>query len=504
MLGQSAAGASLCYNVKMDLATFRRLTPQALQGRLEEELQWEWELVRDRDPEAAAFCAAYALEHDQRTRRLERAVSQRVQPAPESPMTVIVPRYWVFMVMGACVVGATVAAAIMISILGPRIAERARANAAPRITPGANAPEVAANSAPRVGTQPESSPRPTQNRPQDPLAQEPPPVEKPAPQAPVGVVESLRDGAFRCRARGQTTWSEGQEGAALFAGDRLRVSRGSLVLRAAETRVTCREGAEIELSRDWSSAGFTLHAGQALFARGEPTPVTLKFGQGVLRFGEAAFALQAELGTSELSLVSGRLQIEHISGSSELAAPAFVLIGTRISVTALDGARAATIEADLLGPRRTHLAWDFESGDLPCPGGRRVTPGFKESRGALGSGLEFAWLGGESAQRFRPAPTARLRFAFRTNAPVVRVSFVAGLGAQAQNWSTTIVVKTPGQWQQADLTLGEFVRMDKGIQTWQGRECHSLQFRMRFDDRSPIMPSERELQIDDVEIYSQS
>ncbi len=504
MLGQSASGASLCYNAAMDLATFRRLTPQALQGRLDEELQLEWEQARDQDPEAAAFCTAYALEHDQRTRRLERAVSQRLQPALESPRTVIVPRYWVFMVVGACVVGATVAAAIMISILGPRIAERARASATPRITPGVNAPEVAANNAPRIPALPESSPQPKANRPPEPPPRDPPPVDKPAAQTPVGVVESLRDGAFRCRSRGQSTWSEGQEGTKLFAGDRLRVSRGSLVLRAAETRVTCREGAEIELAKDWANAGFTLHGGQALFARSEGPSVTLHFGQGVLRFGEAAFALQAELGTSELSLVSGRLQIEHVSGLNELAAPAFVLIGTRISVQALETSKAAMLEAELLGPRRTHLAWDFESGDLPCPSGRRVTPGFKDSRGALGSSLEFAWLGGESAQRFRPTPSARLRFAFRTNAPVVRVSFVAGLGAQAQNWSASIQVKAPGQWQQVDLALAEFVRTDKGIQTWQGRECHSLQFRMRFDERSPVMPSERELQIDDVEVYSQS
>jgi len=493
----------------MNDQNFKDLAPEVLQGTLEADLLEEWEAHRLSSPQAAQFFAALAAEQDASTRRLETVRSRRLQSAAPPAELQRVPRGFVLMVMGAAVIGATLAAGLMFSLLGP----------GPTGQKSSNAPWVAAQNdnrpapvndplhQPPAGNQPPGN-KPAQNK---PAVNAPGETARPdtQPTTPPTEPESecrivaLRDAAFCIKHFGTESWIEGDEKTGLAPGDRIKVSRGTLVLESRDTTVICGNKADLELPKNWDAPAFKAVSGRILVRRGQTgTPASLAIPQGALIFTAASFALQVEPGTSEVSISEGTLSFARDGQTESLAAPSFVLLGARVAIEPLSASRLALLEEEFRGPREVLLAWDFEGSTLPCSQGRRLSPGVRGSHGALGWSLQHAFLGDESGETFNPAGNSRLRFWVRSNAARIRVSFVEGQGLASHCWFDDIEVQTLQQWTLIDVALAEFKPQDKGCRPWVGGRCSSLQFRMRLEPRSAIMPSERELALDEVEVYT--
>ena len=175
-------------------------------------------------------------------------------------------------------------------------------------------------------------------------------------------------------------------------------------------------------------------------------------------------------------------------------------LAARIERKSLSSAELRALDNEFRPPRETLMAWDFE-GALPCALGRPVPGGAWGSTGARAASPDFAAIGSEKAGEFTPALNSRLRFWVKTNAPTMRISFGVSSGAVPRIWVMQREVHA-GEWQLVDVPLADFVAPAKDEQGFAKHPVGFVQFRMRFPDRSPVMPSEQMLLIDDVEIYT--
>jgi hypothetical protein len=262
--------------------------------------------------------------------------------------------------------------------------------------------------------------------------------------------------------------------------------------------VQCSAAADLELPA--KPDGFMLVRAGRFVARSDGALSQWAAPQGTVTFSRATVALLVESGTSELSIASGSVVCARDDKRETFNGPLFVLMGSRLSPRALDEKAALAIEQELSAPREVGLRWDFE-GDLPCALGVRSASGANDSKGALAASIEFAAIGSDKPAEFTPAKNSRLRLWVKTNAPTVRLSFIVGAGSSARTWFLNKEV-TGKDWQSVDVALTEFRPLDDAIAGWEGKVCGYLQFRMRFEDRSNVMPSERVLVIDEVEIYT--
>ncbi|CAG0928030.1 hypothetical protein PLCT1_00582 [Planctomycetaceae bacterium] len=421
-----------------------------------------------------------------------------------------VPRAWVFLVMGAAILGAGVASVAMVSWIVPRLAknEAARVNAplnAP-VNPSANEPAVN-REGPRANVPAEPPPAKPPVIPPDtrttPPKEEPPPPPPPdpTPQHHTDRVWELPAGAaFKYKAAGGA-WVDGTEKTELSAGMRIKVSSGRVTIEFCKSRVIALSGCDLTLERKAGGDALTLHDG-SLFIDGSCVqgPLGLNLPQQAVVLEGAILAARAASDLSELELMDGSAKFgdQEVSGRD---VPVSIAFGAATLKRALSHQRAAEIENSLRPARDVLVAWDFEGSQLPCALGKRLSPGFRGSQGALMSAPDLAALGDTGDAIFKPAENTRVRMRLKTNVPQVRLSFVAGTGRLAETWSFLLLTPSRG-WALCEVPLAAFAKPFKEARPWAGQSCHSLQFRMRFDDTDPTLPSERYLVIDDVEIFT--
>jgi hypothetical protein len=266
------------------------------------------------------------------------------------------------------------------------------------------------------------------------------------------------------------------------------------------TTAQCFEQSDVECPVEVGRS-IVLRAGRVLVTREQGTSVSWALPQAGITFGKAKLSILADGVFSEVAVVQGSIRAERPGEAREFTGPIVAVLGARFTAQPLDSRKHASLLDELRGPRVTHLLWDFESETLPCALGRRASPGAADSRGALMQSREFAALGSERAGDFKAPANARLRFFFNTNAPVLRISFTSGSGRGARQWYTQVDI-AGNEWKPIEIALGDFKPLDDGMTPWPGEDCGHLQFRMKFPQHSEIMPSERRLLIDDVEIFS--
>lgn len=423
---------------------------------------------------------------------------------PDTPSTVRVPRAWVFMVMGASVLGATLAAIVMINVLSTREGEGARHEAA-RLPQNAPANEPAnAPLPPPADTQPQPPPV------KPPPVRREPPVETPPPPPPPAE-ETVRtpstncvrrlppQAAFRVKPKGGV-WRDGAADTVFAAGDRLRVTTGQVEFDVFGSRVIGATGADFSIDEQPGAAAFTLLVGGVYFmAQDAQQFFRLALPQQSVVTRGALFFARADAVSSELELVEGEARVIADVPDPDLGPVAFA-IGSQARRHDLAATRCAEIEEVFLPAREVLLRWNFDAGSGPCTLGRYTTRGFRGT-GALETAPQFAAIGADSDVRFVPGASSRLHLRIKTNARQVRVSFVSGTGAQATTWSITVDHPPQDVWTLHALDLAGFHAEGKGV-TFAGQTCHSLQFRMRFDERDARLPSERFLTIDDVELFT--
>lgn len=425
----------------------------------------------------------------------------------DSNSTVRVPRAWVFMVMGASVIGAALAAIAMVTWLVPRLSrnEAARVNApqVPVNAPAANQPVIIAEDTgpvPVKAPPPVNPPKPPVNREGPPKEEFPPPVveEKPA----IAELSFGADCAFRVRPRGGE-WFEGNVQTRLGWNDRIQVRAGTLTLTCAGVAIRCNPRSDLELVRNAAregELGVTVREGRLLVSGNGPASCIFTTPVAKLSFKSARFALEVWPERSEVSVVEGSIEADLGAKVEAVGAATRAALTSRIERKSLSSAELRVLDNEFRPPHATLMSWDFE-GENPCSLGKLVTGGVWGSAHALAASPDFAAIGSEKAGEFTPALNSRLRFWVKTNAPAIRVSFGVSSSAVPRTWVMLREVGA-GEWQLVDVPLADFLPPAKDTQGFAGHPVGFLQFRMRFPDRSPVMPSEQSLQIDDVEIYT--
>jgi hypothetical protein len=425
----------------------------------------------------------------------------------DSNSTVRVPRAWVFMVMGASVLGAALAAIVMVTWLVPRLSrnEAARANT-PQTSinaPGANQQSNNAEDTaplPEKAPPPVKPPKPPMNREAPPKEEFPPPVaeEKPA-------VAELSVGAgcaFRVRPKGGE-WVEGNSQTRLGWNDRIQVRAGMLALSLGGLVIRCNPRSDLELIRNAARddalvvmvrEGRLLVLGAVSGSCAFTTPVA------TLRFISARFVLEVWPERCELSVAEGSIDANLGAKVDPVGAATHAALTTRVEKRSMTSAELRALEDEFRPPRETLLFWDFD-GERPCTLGKLAPGGALGSAGSLAASPDFAAIGSEKAGEFKPDLNSRLRFWVKTNAPAVRISFGVSSGAVPRIWVMQREMHA-SEWQLVDVPLVDFVAPAKDVQGFAGHPVGFIQFRMRFPDRSPVMPSEQMLLVDDVEIYT--
>lgn len=411
------------------------------------------------------------------------------------------------MVMGASVLGATLAAIVMINVLAPANNEReaarrdapAAAHNAPANEPAEGSPPPANREANRPPTQPPKEPPPVRREP--PIEVPPPPPEVEHTQAPathcVRKIGPLA--AFRVKAKGGV-WREGKADTTFTPGDRVRVSSGPIEFDFFGARVMGTAGTDLVLEDQLGVAACTLLDGGLCFKAPDAEfffRLTLP-QQSVVTRGAMFFA-RADAAISDLELVEGEARV-FVDVPEPDRGPVAFYVGTQPKRRELAATRCAEIEELFLPERQTLLRWNFDDGPGSCALGKPTTRGYRNT-GGLESAPDFAAIGAGSEVRFVPAANSRLRLRVRTNARQLRISFVCGSGAPAAVWSCTVAEHQADVWTLYEIELKAF-RAEGREATFAGQACHSLQFRMRFEERDPRLPSERYLIVDDVELFT--
>ncbi len=412
------------------------------------------------------------------------------------------------MVMGAAVFGAALASVVMVNWLMPRLGK----NESARQMPVSNAP--ANEPAPLVQNPPANSPEqpppvklpPVPARDADP--QVPPKEEYPAPpptEEPQSVasVQIQPEASFRVRAKG-AQWQEGSAQSVFTWGDRLQVKTGSMLLTCGKVTLVCFAGADLELTQNAqgisADLALTLREGRFAISRDAASQSALVTPVASLTFTRARFVVVVRPESSELRILEGSVAARSSGLAQDFGAGLRAMLTTRFEHRLLTSEELQALEAEFQPAGKTSLRWDFEGGQN-CSLGKRVSPGANGSKGALASSLETVGIGSDELAEFTPAANSRLRLWVKTNAPNLRLSFTSGSGAAARTWSVNRAIAGSG-WQSLEIALSEFKLPEKDEGSWHDTPCGKLQFRMRFEDNDPTLPSERYLVIDDIEIFT--
>jgi hypothetical protein len=295
-------------------------------------------------------------------------------------------------------------------------------------------------------------------------------------------------------------WAEGTETTKLKPGMRIKVTRGQVEFDVGQCRVLGLAGSDMNVTATGRDPKLVLYTGKLLLEVSHGV-LTLTLSEHELALRGAILCATAGPASNGLELTCGEAASAGKTWRAD-DAPLEITCGAAIEARSLDLARATEIENALRGERDVLLAWDFDAKQLPCTLGKRLSPGFRKSAGALTTSLEFAAIGDEGDARFVATENSRIRLSLKTNARYVRVSLIAGTGRLAETWTCTLLEHERDQWSLYEFSLRDFSKPFKEARPLAGQECHSLQFRMRFDDHDLTLPSERYLLIDDVEIFS--
>ena len=425
-------------------------------------------------------------------------------PMDDDSNTVRVPRPWIFMVMGASVFGAAMAAIIMVNVLVPRLSQNEPAKAVlppARNEPPSNLPrsnEPDSSERPPQNAPPVKPPQPPANREQPPREEFPPPVVEPEPAA--AQWQAQPDARFRVRPK-RGEWTEGAANTRLRWGDHVQVRVGAISLVCAGITLNCASGCELELAPTAGAPqALTLWNGRFAITRELATPAALKTPAAQLTFGQTRFVAVVWPERTELMVNQGEAGASREGEQIKIAAGQMGELGARFTLKELDAEARRALADEFKPPSQRLLFWDFEA-DAPCRLGKRFAGGAQGSKGALGATLEFAAIGSDEGGQFTPEPNSRLRLWVKTNAPSIRLSFVTATGALNRTW--ILYRELNGRdWEEIDVALSDFIPQEKDVQGFAGRACGYLQCRMRFPERSEVLPSERMLLVDDVEIYT--
>ena len=420
--------------------------------------------------------------------------------------TVRVPRAWVFMVIGAAVCGAALASVVMVNLLVPRLGKNEAARTLPvqntrANEPPANRPDAPANTPAQPPPVKPPLPPGEAGKPPEEIPPPPPPHVEPPVRAALAVLDLPDGAAYKFKPAGGV-WTEGTHATQLADGMRLRVASWQVKFELWRAQVIALAGCDFTLEGGKAGPKLVLNDG-GLMCDGSLASGSwaLLLPQQAIVFERALFAAQASPDAGQIELTTGSANWGE-QGANGGDAPVLIRFGASVTTTALSDRRAAEIEESFRPIREVLMSWDFEGRQLPSFLGSQVAPGFRGSKGALYSKPDVAAIGDNGELRFLPAENTRIRLRVKTNARHVRISFIAGTGRLGETWSFTVSGHERDQWSLVELALSEFSGPFKEARPLPGQVCHTLQFRMRFDDTDDILPSERYLIIDDVEIFT--
>ncbi|MCC6574040.1 MAG: hypothetical protein IT462_09625 [Planctomycetes bacterium] len=532
----------------MDDREYRRLCVDALRGRLDDVTRQRWEAHGRANPECARFFAQLAASDAGAATRMTSApvsAPPLAMPADEEEAARADTRRLAYWGPVAVLVGALVAGVGALLIFGPDPGSRGKAisldrtnqpreiderDHIPEKSSDGSAQNVPVTSATNVPTQPERPPvklpvHPQPTQPETPpttpqpvkpeIVPETPPVvptptdpviaTPPAPVAFIGAVGG-KDPRYRLQsAAGAPRFLS--ESANLARGDRVRLMSGSIDVAVDGLKLQCTERAEFRVvTAADRPLGVQFDYGTYV-ADGvnleEPRVVALEHARLELR--RAAIMVRADWGQTSICVLQGEIGLSHDNATQVLREGDSALIEPgRISVPAPGKIDWEAMDNLWLGSREILLRAGFDNGLAPFDIGVQQAPGARHSAGALAWDKARPGVGcSEKGPVFTPAANSRLRFRVKTNSPQLRVQVQVMID---EKWQTVVIPLIPAasaEWQLFDLPLSDLRTGPNDSQDGfvVGAEHRALQFRYRYPDKR-ILPSERFLLVDDVEVYT--
>lgn len=396
----------------MDEQTFRRLSADAVAGRLDTATFTRWKAAAAEDPERAAFVVR-VVEADTRAsghyEPIRDVRARGVQPAERVPRRTVRGLSIFFGVFGLFAGGLAMHSCV-------RNQDRAAGSNAPQLalintptnSPAANRqPEPAPPMNQPVQPEPEPEPEP---EPQPEPEPEPQPEPEPAVQHTAGV--TVASGRVRGRRSGGE-WTDLKVGDELTGYERVAVLDGNFTYTAQD--LTIRAAGRTEFG--WEGATLRFYDGRAAVSADGVAFAAYKSRWVATGAG---FVVQVQRFGGELQLLSGSIEL---GDSRSIRAPRQLALENE-SDRALSAAEIRVLETELIGPHRVLLRWDGESPTTTPDMGDVFTPG------ALGDGHAMRRAAGDPGVGMLPGPVlcageagARLRMRVKTQAKRIRIEF---------------------------------------------------------------------------------
>ncbi|MCZ7607864.1 MAG: hypothetical protein M5U25_17730 [Planctomycetota bacterium] len=473
----------------MDEQTFRRLSPDAVAGRLDEATYRSWKAAAAQDPERAAFVVR-VVEADARVS----AVRPAVMPRAEAPARV--PRHRAL--------GLAVLFAMLGLLAGGLVMNSYLRNQAGRpVPPALNAPDntpVAKQepSAGDAGTAPPADAPPAQpaNQPQTWPQIEPQPQPEPQPE-PEGLAVVALAGDVAVRGAGEQAWRKlalhevVPEGATVSS-----LRKGYARFRSAGVEIFPHDAFQFEL------VGGAIRFMQGRFSVRVSSRQKFTCYKESWELEQGGFIVEPKTLGGELWLVEGDALFQGRQGAQLMKPHVRVALDGTRNATPLEPQQILSHELELLKPCNRLLWWDGET-----PG---TTPALCEliEPGALGDGRAMAHKSGQagigvspSTDVFTAPQNARLRMRVKTSAPRLRVELRVQLEQGYRVVDAFVDLTGSGEWSVVDVPLeilraGRF-RDEPG---WlPGRDYSALLIAPAVDPDRPL--TRHDLAIDNLLVY---
>lgn len=483
----------------MDEQTFRRLAPDAVAGRLDDDTYARWKTFAKSDPEREAFVARITAAHERLSSGTEvvretgaHDVHRRV---PKRVFYVLAPFFALFGGLGGVLA--------MYSYLETRdgMAQQPdnRVGEAPA-APGGNAPETGPRDKPRTD-EPEPEPEPDPEPEREPPGETGDPPDTPdlesEPDSPVPE-EGLRlsGGKARIRAAGGTGWEELGDARVLKRGDRVAVLEGESQFLSPRLRISASGRVEFEVID-----------GGILFAEGEAAvrvkrPGVFKTRTTTWTMESGAFVVSPGRFGGGLYVLEGAARLAYRGESETAVAPTLARLDAVPSPRALTPDEIREFEVKLLGAHDVLLLWDAETSATTPARGEIFQPGaFGEGsamRRALGQ-LEVGSRVGE--ELFAAREGARLRMRVKTDATHVHLTMRVHVKDGYRAADARIPVPPGEGWVVIDVPLSILrAGRNRDEPAWiPGTACSALALSPGVNPDRPLL--RRELSVDDVLVY---
>jgi hypothetical protein len=476
----------------MDEQTFRRLSPDAVAGRLDETTYSRWKAAAAQDPERASFAVRVA-EADARVSAVRPAVTPRAETAPRVPRHKALGLAALFAMLGLLAGGL-----VMNSYLRNQADKPEGAVNALVSTPAAQPSPRDAGAEPAADTPPPPPANQPQPEPEPQPQPEPEPQPQPEPQpAPEGLAVAALAGDVAVRGAGDQAWRKlavnevVPEGATVSS-----LRKGYARFRSGSVEIFPHDAFQFEL------IGGAIRFMQGRFSVRVNGPQKFSCYKESWELDQGGFVIEPKTLGGDLWLIEGDALFQGRQGAQVVEPRVRVALDGTRNATPLEPQQMLSLELEMLKPHNRLLWWDGETPE--------TTPAFSEpvAPGALGDGRAMAHKSGQagigvspSTHVFTAAEGARLRMRVKTSTPRLRIELRVQLEQGYRVVDAIIDLTGSGEWTVVDVPLeilraGRF-RDEPG---WlPGRDYSALLIAPAVDPDRPL--TRHELVIDDLLVY---